>query len=293
MAHLQWQIETAVRRERRLASPAHGGRRLRAVAIVAAALIVGAAGGVASGEMQDARQRASLVQSAQADAELLRTRYELAKAEYEAARTRFQVGMAGRESLAAAEAQMREMALAIKRLQVDMAEIVATSAPPRRDLDAPLVGQRDFVRDRLMLDLESAQQILVATEQALKETRARVAVGTATNTAQLAAEAEVVLAREQMQLLHSRLQLRERFLRGEVEALALATLQREAELTLAHQRAAREISLARARLDLLRRQVAVGVAEQIEVKRAEIAVLEREMELHKIRAELAALRRAR
>ncbi|MEX2271408.1 MAG: hypothetical protein WD690_08065 [Vicinamibacterales bacterium] len=294
MAHLEWQIQSAIRRETRLASPVGGGiRRLRAAAAIAAAVMVGAAGGVASGQIQDARQRQGMIESARAEEQLLRTRHDLAKAEYEDARRRFEVGVAGRESLIAAEQQVRAMEAAIKRLQIDLAEIQATSAPPRNDLDAPLVGKRDFVRDRLMLDLELAQQALAAEERALAETRARVEVGTASDTARLRAEAEVLLARDRMQLLRSRIDLRQRHLRGELEAEALVAAERRTELQLAHVRAQREIALARERLTLLRRQVEVGLAGQLEVKRAEIAILERELELQRIRIELEALGRAR
>lgn len=289
-AHLEWQVQTALRRQMRLASPVRSGvRRLQAAAVIAAAVIVGAAGGVASGEIQDARQRDSLIQSARAAEALLSMRYELAKADYEAARRRFEVGVAGRESLIAAEQQMRAMEAAIRRLQMDLEEIAATSEPPRNNLDAPLVGKRDFVRVRLMLDLETAEQTLVAAERSLAEARKRVAVGTASDSVRLQAEADFTHAQEQMQLLRSRLELRDRYLRGELQAADLALAQRRAELTLAHERATRDIALGRERLELLRKQVAVGLAHQLEAMRAEIAVLEREMELQKIHAELTAL----
>lgn len=289
-AHLEWQVQTALRRETRLASPVRSGvRRLQAAAMIAAAVIVGAAGGVASGEIQDARQRESLIQSARTAEALLSMRYELAKADYEAARRRFEVGVAGRESLVAAEQQMRTMEAAIRRLQMDVEEIAATSGPPRNSLDAPLVGKRDFVRVRLMLDLEAAEQTLAAAERSLAEARTRVALGVASDSARLQSEADFAHAQEQMQLLRSRLELRDRYLRGELPASDLALAQRRTELTLAHERAGREIALERERLELLRKQVAVGLAHQLEVMRTEVAVLERELELQKIRAELAAL----
>ena len=293
MAHLEWQIRTAVRRERRLASPATGLRRLRTATAIAVAIIVGAAGGIASGQIQEARQRDMLVQSARGEEELLRTRLELARAEYEDARRRFEVGTAGRESLIAAELQVRAMETALQRLHVDLAEIRATSASPRNDLDAPLVDKRDFVRERLMLDLQTAQHELAAAERALKDVRERVSVGTASDTARLQAEADLAAAQERMQVLGSMVRLRQRFLRGELQADEVAMTQRRTELQLAHERAAREIQLARERLDQLRKRVEVGLAGQLEVKRAEIAILELELELRRIRTEIEALGRSR
>jgi outer membrane protein TolC len=49
------------------------------------------------------------------------------------------------------------------------------------------------------------------------------------------------------------------------------------------------MALSRERMELLRRQVEVGLAGQLEVKRAELAVLEAEVELQRMKRELAAL----
>jgi hypothetical protein len=293
VAHLEWQIRSAIRRETRLTAPVSGIRRLPVAAAIVTALMVGAAGGVASGQIQDALQRNQLVQNTRAEEQLLQMRYELAKAEYESMKQRVEIGTAGRESLDAAERQYREMETAIRRLKIDMDEIQATSAPPRRDLDAPIVGKRDFVRERLMLDLELAQQALAAAERTHKEMQRRVSVGTAPDMARLQTEVDVVLAMQHMQQLRTNLELRQQLLSGRIQADALVLEVRRTELTLAHERAARELTLERHRLEAMKKRAAVGLAGQLEVKRAEIAVLEREMELQHIRVELEALKKGR
>ena len=293
VAHLEWQIRSAIRRETRLTAPVSGIRRLRAAAAMAAAVIVGAAGGVASGQIQDSVQRNQLVQSTRAEQELTQMRYELAKAEYESMKRRFDLGTTDRESLTSSELQYREMETAIRRLKIDMDEILATSAPPRRDLDAPVVGKRDFVRERLMLDLELAQQALAAAERTHKVMQGRVSIGTAPDTARLQAEVDVVLAMQKMQQLRTNLELRQQLLSGRLQADALVLEVRRTELTLAHDRAVHELALARHRLEALKKRAAVGLAGQLEVKRAEIAILEGEMEMQRIRTELDALKRGR
>jgi outer membrane protein TolC len=286
-------VRTAIRRETRLTAPVSGIRRLPVAAAIATALMVGAAGGVASGQIQDARQRTRLIEQARAEEQLMRMRYQLAQQEYEEVKRRVDVGMGDRDSLAAAEQQYRAMENAIRRLKIDMEEIQATSSQPRNDLDAPVVGRRDFVRERMMLELELAQQTLVNAERGLKEAQRRVSVGTAPDTARLHAEVEVVLAMQNMQRLRTNLELRQQLLSGKIQADALAMEVRRTELTLAHDRATREIALARQRLEALRKQASVGVASQLDVKRAEIAILEGELELQRIRTELEALKKGR
>ena len=63
-AHLEWQIATALRRESRLTAPIARAHGWRVAALVLLALALGGAAGVASGRLQDAQQRNSLVQEA-------------------------------------------------------------------------------------------------------------------------------------------------------------------------------------------------------------------------------------
>jgi outer membrane protein TolC len=287
-AHLEWQIESALRRETRFATTAAGGRmpRLRAALVVVAALATGGIAVAASGELQDARQRDLLIATANSEEALVRLRVELARADYDDTRRRFETGTAGRETLQAAERQLHEMEAALARIRLDIEEIRLTSAAPRNDLQAPLVGERDFVRERLTLELETAQRGLVAAEKALEQAKQRVEVGIAPRAAQLQAEAELEQARARLQQLSATLDLRQRALNGEIKAEELATALRRIELRLRNDRLQREMQIARGRVEEVRRLVEIGQGTQLELKRAEVELLERELELQRIRQEL-------
>jgi outer membrane protein TolC len=286
-AHLEWQIESALRRETRFATPISGGvARLRGALVVIAALAVGGIAVAASGELQEARQRELLIETARSEEALVRLRVDLARADYQEARRRFETGTADRETLQAAERQLRAMETALARIQLDIEEIRTTSAAPRNDLQAPLVGQRDFVRERLTLELDTAQHALVAAEQALAQATQRVSVGLAPRAVQLQAEAELAQARARMQQLRATLDLRQRSLRGEIKVEELAPALRRMELTLRRESVQREIEIARGHVEEVRRLMAIGQATQLELKRAEVELLEREVELQRIRQEL-------
>jgi len=288
LAHMEWQIETALRRESRLSMPVGGGRpRFRAALIVVVAVAIGAVAGVASGRVQDARQRDALSESMQAQEALARARVELAQTAFQETRRRFEVGTVDRESLMAAERDLRAMETALARIHLDLEEIRLTSAPPRNDLDSPLVGTRDFVRERLALDLTAAQSALVMAEQALSQAQQRVDVGTAPLTVVLQAQADLVQARTRMQLLEASVALRRRYLKGDIKREALAPAYRRAELTLQIERAQRDIEITRRRVDELRTMVAVGQAMELDLKRAEVNLLERQVEIERIQRELA------
>ena len=289
-AHLEWQIESALRREDRFAAPAVAGMgRLRAAIVVLAALAAGGIAVAASGQVQDARQRDALIEAVRSEESLLRVRVALAEADYQDARRRFETGTVARETLLAAEQQLGAMQMALKRVVIDMEEIQATSAAPRNELQAPLVGQRDFVKDRLALELETAQRALVAAERATDEAVRRVRVGSAAKAAQLQAEQELAEARLRLQMLQANLDLRLRSLRGEIGVDAVASTARRTELTLRSERARRVFEITRQRVEEVKRLVANGLATQLELKRAEVELLELEVELQRMRRELETL----
>lgn len=289
-AHLEWQIETSLRRENRFAEPVTGrARQWVAAVVVVAALATGGLAGIAAGQVQDARQRDQLMEAARSEESVARLRLELAQANYDQARRQFEVGAAGRETVQDAEQQVQAMRMAVARIQLDMEEIRATSAPPRNNLDAPLVGQRDFVKDRLALQLQAAQQALAGAEQSVEQAAQRVNVGIAPRTAQLQAVAELAKTRARLEQLMATLDLRQRYLKGDIKADALAASARQTELKLQLARAQLEMNLARTRLEELSSQIAVGQASELDLKRSEVELLERQLEMKRIQQELDAL----
>jgi outer membrane protein TolC len=289
--HLEWQIESALRRESRFAAPVAQVRRLRAAVVLLAALAVGGLASVATGQVQDAQRRDLLIETARSEEQLARVRLELAQADYEQAMRGFEVGTVTREALLTAERQMRTMQAALEGVRIDLEEIRATASAPRNELSAPLVGPRDFVRERLQLELEAAQQVLIAAEQTVTETEQRVRIAIAPRTTLLQAEAELLRARARMLLATASIELRQRFLQGGIAPEQIAPTLRRTELGLQAERVQREVDLARARIVELRQLVSAGQATELDLKRAEVELLEREMQLQLIRTELEMLAR--
>ena len=91
-AHLEWQIQSALRRETRFAEPVPTrGPRLRTAAMLVLAMVVGGIAVGASAELPDARERQAVLEGAQSELKLIQLRVELARADLEQARQRFEV----------------------------------------------------------------------------------------------------------------------------------------------------------------------------------------------------------
>ena len=291
-AHLEWQIASALRREERFTEPASAGpRRLRTAVAFLAALAIGAGAMGASGQVQEARNRDALIEALRTEESLGRLRLELAEAEYQDARRKYETGIASREGVQAAETQLLALKAALARLALNMEEIKATAQAPRDDLQAPLVDRRDFVSERLRLELIAAQQALVAAEQALEEAKKRVDVGLAPAVVKVQADVDRVLAAVRLQQLAQTLDLRRKVLGNGVDAAALATELRRITLTTEFKRAQGALDAARARLDAVRALFATGRVGELELKRAEVELLEHELDLKRIRQELEKIKK--
>src|SRR5690606_3436457 len=176
-----------------------------------------------------------------------------------------------------------------QRIRLDQEEIRATASPPRDDIAAPLVGSRDFVSERLRLELEAAQQRLTSAAQEAAEVERRYRVGAVHRRTLPAAQAEAARATRGRQQLADELALRGAFLQqglpvAEVQdRLARLELLSDAELARQLQAVAQE------RLEDLRQRHEVGLIDRIEVMRAEVEVLERAVELQAIGRRLEAI----
>lgn len=289
-ARLEWQIETALRRETRFSEPiARPLPRARTTLLVVAALVIGGAVGWIPGYAQESQERSQLIQNAQSEASLLQLRLDLVQKELEQTKRRVDLGAAGPEALIAAEGQVRALETALKRNQLDVEEIRATSAAPRNDPQAPLVGQRDFVRERLMLDLSDAQQTLANAEQKAAAAHQRYEVGLLMRPEVLQSDTDVERARTDMQLLAARLDVRRRMLKGEITPEAVAPMLHLQELQLQLRQLQREQELSKARLADARRLQAVGIGSEVDVKQAELQILERQAQMLRLQQQLQAV----
>ncbi len=282
------QLERAVVRTFRLEQEIDDHRRvsrirwMRWAAVVMVSVAIGASAGIASGQIRDAARRDSLLEVARADATLAAVRLNLARARIADVKRKYDVGAADATSLADADAEVRAMETQAMRARYNIEEITATAQPPRDDLNAPLVGGRDFVKDRIMLDLAAAQQRLTAAEAAYSETERRARVGAASDIAPLEAGVEVARARAAMAVLAQRLSLRKEFVERGTPAEQLVARMANAQLQQDFEVAQQELTLARERAARAERQRAAGVVGELDVVQAKLKVQERELELQQL-----------
>jgi hypothetical protein len=260
--------------------------------VVLAAVALGSTGGLAAAQLRDGARRDSLLAAATADLAMAAVRLDLARAVAEDVGAKVRTGVLAPGSLVAAEAELRAMEAQAARAQSRVDEIRLSSQPPRDELNAPLVNGRDFVLERIRLDLFDAQQRLTAAERAREEAARRVRIGAEGALSLLEAELDVARARAALGAGAERQSLRREFLEKGTAGDQLVRRLRQAQLRLDAHVAQHAVRLAEERLALARRQHAAGVVEQIEVLKAELEMRERQLELQLLARELQQIGRA-
>ncbi len=265
--------------------------RLAAAALVALGLTVGAGGQIAYAQAQGAQQRTALEREKGTEREILAMRLQVAREERDRVVASMQAGAATRQAVAEAELEVRRREFAIARLELDLAEIRATSAAPRTELWAPKVGERDFVQERLRVEAAERQEELRMVEMQAQQALTSSAAG-ATMHQRAELEARRAQVESEFQRTALELRLRERFLAERLSAEEVAKQSADDRLRIDLIRVRRMLEAAAERLKLAQQRFAVGAGVQLDVKRAELEVLERRAELERLEREAAVRQRA-
>ena len=285
---LEEEVVRTFRRESQFADQPRtpASRRVGALLVLLAGIALGSGTAFLAGQAQSAQERNRLIEAASEDRQIEAARAALAEEAYKRAKTSFETGVVGRESLMAAEADLRRVRQRIEHLDLDIAEIRATAAPPRNELWAPLVGGRDFVSERLKLEATAGDQALGGAEQRLRDADRLVRLGVAGSGELAAAEADVRDARQMMALSVKRLDLRRRFLEQRLGIEAIARELKRFELEAEVERAAANLRLAQDRAALANSGKVRGIVSEIDARRAELEALELSAMLKRLRAAL-------
>jgi outer membrane protein TolC len=264
--------------------------RFRTPMTLAAGLVLGMGSQFAAGQVQRGRERSELEVTIDVKRAIAGSRLELARASYEQAKRGFDVGAITRPALMAAEAELRAAEANAYRLQLDLQEVRETSLAPRDELWAPLVGGRDFVKDRLTADASAAQRKLESVEAAVAEIERSFRAGAITQAALDEARATLEEAKSAFELVAYKLTLRRQSLADHVKPDVTSQQLAAFELSRDLQRLNRQLQLVQAHYESARARQSVGLTDSLAVLRLHVRMLESTAEIQRIQAQLRQLR---
>lgn len=296
-AALERQVIAALRDDLTMASIPPSARRsrrrdrMRLVAVLTLGMILGIGTQFASAQVRDARQRSELESALKVEVQIAAMRLQVARANHERVRKSYESGALSRQSLLDAAAELRTAELEVARLKLNVEEVQATSAAPRDELWAPRVNGRDFAGERLRLAAAAAQSRLKSAESAEAEVARRLAVGAVSQAAMAEASLTAAEARRDFQVIAQRLTLRDDALRQRMATDEITRQAQRFEVMADLMLAQKRLELARDRLALLRDRARAGAVDELDVKRAEVDVLEQQVELQRLNTRYQALQR--
>jgi hypothetical protein len=264
-------------------------RRLRAAAVILVSIGIGATATFASAQVRESSAKDSLLQAARAEATLAKVRLTLVQMQLLEERTQVTAGARQAGDLPSAN-MAKELEADVARLALNMEEIEATSRPPRDDLNAPLVNGRDFVKERIQLQVMTAQQRLLTAQQKYDEAMRRVRVGAATELEAADYGASVLRRNGDLAVLAEKLNARKEFLEKHTDIAALSVRIERTEVEQAVAVTQRELQNAQARMNLVEQRQKAGVATKLEFLEAQVNVQVQELELQKLMRRLKELK---
>ena len=283
--HLQWQLETELRRQRRFgagAAPQPGrgmarrGRFARSSALVLASLVIGGAVVVAAERYQERGEREVYEARAAMQWTLARGRAEWAGDERVRIETGYAQGIQGELELIDARVR-EELALAeVDQRALDFAEVRASGRAARDELSAPVVAGTDYVSARLEIERNVADAEGRRVRARLERIQILAEVGRA-SAAELAraedAAAEVEGRRELLEIAQGwRTRFREGEIRGPEADRGGELAKRDAELASLRRR----LVSAQGALTRMEALGASGMVAESEVRAARLGVEELE-----------------
>lgn len=296
VARLESQIGSEVRRRNREArSPRWAAWPPMQVAAALAAVVlvsmgVGGAAVAVAYEAQSTEQRDSLQSTYEQRAWVARQRFELATKEHEAAQLRFNVGVA-----TATTAMEKGMAAADARGDLDLAEldlqeIRLAGRAPRPELSAPRVSSRDFVTERLHIELSVPEKMLETQKKLAADIQKRVEIGTSRPEHLALSRSRIADVEVRIEAVRRKIDLRRQFLAGRVDAVEVDLRVLEVDAEKLAKILTQKIALAKQEVARLEQQIEVGLAAPVDVAEANLRRLELETELSRTDLDLALIR---
>ena len=273
---LELQLRADLRR-RDLASGTHAWMpqsRLAVAFAIAAVVIVSMAmgGGVVASAYQArlSEQRDLLLGTVEQRAAIAKQQLALATEQLQNVRERVSIGTEPPESVADAQFKVTEAEAELKSIELDIAEIRATGRAPLSALSAPPISGRDFVTERLRVQMAvpaAARERGKVRAQALQSS---FDVGMASAIEVEAARILLIEFESAVEMFQRKIGIRQTFLKGGIPAAVADLRALEAEADLRRTVLARRIEFAQRHVSDLKARFEIGTANSLNVAKAEL-----------------------
>ena len=294
---LEWQVGREVRRRNRAADAPQWTPRLRMKAVVAVLSLmllsmgIGAAVVAAAYEAQGNERRDQLAASFELRVQLARQRLALAKEQLLMAERRVSTGTASKLVLAEGGFEVAEAEAQLKSMELQLEEVRITGREPRSEISSPLVTGRDFVSQRLRIEMSVPETAVELERARLRETETRFQVGMADRIEVEVCRVRALEVELALEAFRRKVDIRQKFLTGGVDAVETELRVLESEAEQRKKTLAPKVELAQREMERVSARVRVGTAQSVEVVETKLKQMQLQTELIKADLDLTLIRR--
>lgn len=218
---LEWQLASEYRRTNRL-KPSSGkvavSRRMVAVALLVGVLTTGVAVIKAAEYIKDSWRKGLEIARVGTEVQLKKAHLESTREMAARAENLASVGAIREEESQALKLGVEKATLDLERSLLNLDEVKASGVAPRDELYAPVLGGRDFVSERLKIQIKDVERDLELLRSRLDQFKQRVEVGVASGGDLDQIQAEIAGRKAMIDETRKRLDLRKRYVAGEITA---------------------------------------------------------------------------
>lgn len=272
---LEWQLASEYRRANRLKSAPPKiavPRRLAALTLMVGILLTGVAVITAKEYIRDSWRKKIEIARAETDVILNKAHLASMRELESSAKKQVSDGLIREEEYLALETAANTAELELQKSLLNLDEVKVSGEVPRDDLYAPIVGGRDFVSERLELSVKEAQLGLEMFLPRYERLRELVADGLIREDELESVQGDIVARKEMVEKILKQLDLRKRFLAGELTA-------RQVEISSRAAAADRNLAIAESKVGALKTQmeraqalVSRGMIKQTEITQLQYAL---------------------
>jgi hypothetical protein len=281
---LEWQLTTEFRRADRL-KPAAGKvavpRSIVALSLAAGVLLMGVAATKAADLIKDSWRRKIEVARQETEVGLKKAFLEFKKEAAARAERQVSMGLVHEDEALESRLGVERSTFDLERSLVDLEEVKASGEAPRNELYAPAVGGRDFVSERLEIEKKTLEVDLglrrTRIERHLKE---RVDLGLIPKSELDEFQASLASQEAGIGDIERRIDLRRRFLAGEISTEELEIRDRTTAAEKDLRQARSMVDSFQRRLELLRTKQAAGLISETEIRQVQFGLDAAQAELN-------------
>jgi outer membrane protein TolC len=295
---LEWQLGRELRRAKRTGTRP-GVRIVKTGGLITASVVLGAAAMGFSQQLSDAWRKELLEARLEVQVELARQRVETQLEVLGLTREQVEQGVRSDRDLIYFELQIAQAEADARISELKLEEVRRSGREPLGELSSPLVDGRDFVSEKIQVQMEVARHHLEVVRQDEELARRRAEAGLVSDDEVRARNLVARQAELQLESLAQQLELRSAYLDSEITAV-------EAELRLLEVKAQSQVVLLDHRREHFQRelerfqdavgagamhpaaaaQLSTGVAEaeaQLRLAKAELEIVQRELERRSVK----------